>query len=87
MHSNRPYDVRSAEGGRGQNETWKANRVLCWRYGGAERAHGMTYQSPALSVREGVLGVLLPAAADANVLGGAILKIQAAVSCRNESLE
>lgn len=41
--------------------------------------HGIsiTYQSPPLSVRDGVVGVLLPAAADANVLG-AISRGQAA---------
>lgn len=45
-----------------------------------EEGSKSTYQSPPLSVREGVVGVLFPAAADANVLGGAILNRQAAVS-------
>lgn len=42
---------------------------------GIEKTSGIkTYQSPVVSLREGVLGVLVPAAAEANVLGGGILR-------------
>lgn len=46
-----------------------------------------TYHSPPLSVRDGVVGVLLPAAADANVPGGAIWEGASCVFPGNKARE